>query len=156
MNVPLKARRRIHGLAPAKQIVRFALRLRKQDAEGFSQTKTLARSLAGRNRQCTPSACSKRRHLTALLDEVEGGGEVIVTRRGKPIARLAPLETGFNRNRARAGAEGSRAASKGQTLGGVARSPTGRKGAPRWGRGLPPEVRRLFCLRRRREARRLE
>ena len=58
-------------------------------------------------------------HLTALLDEVEGGGEVIITRRGKPIARLAPLETGFNRAKARAAAEGLRAASKGQTLGGL-------------------------------------
>jgi prevent-host-death family protein len=58
-----------------------------------------------------------KNHLTALLDEVEGGGEVIITRRGKPIARLTPLETGFNRAKARAAAEGLRAASKGQTLG---------------------------------------
>lgn len=60
-----------------------------------------------------------KNRLTALLDEVEGGGEVIITRRGKPIARLAPLETGFNRAKARAAAEGLRAASKGQTLGGL-------------------------------------
>ena len=60
-----------------------------------------------------------KNRLTALLDEVEGGGEVIITRRGKPIARLAPLETGFNRAKARAAAEGLRAASKGQMLGGL-------------------------------------
>jgi antitoxin (DNA-binding transcriptional repressor) of toxin-antitoxin stability system len=48
---------------------------------------------------------------------VEGGGEVIVTRRGKSIARRAPLEARFNRNKVRAAAEGLRAASKGQTLG---------------------------------------
>jgi prevent-host-death family protein len=60
-----------------------------------------------------------KNRLTALLDEVEGGGEVIITRRGKPIARLAPLETGFNRTKARAAAEGLREASKGQTLGGL-------------------------------------
>lgn len=60
-----------------------------------------------------------KNHLTALLDEVEGGGEVIITRRGKPIARLAPLETGFNRAKARLAAEGLRATSKGQTLGGL-------------------------------------
>ena len=60
-----------------------------------------------------------KNRLTALLDEVEGGGEVIITRRGKPIARLAPLETGFNRAKARAAAEGLRATSKGQTLAGL-------------------------------------
>jgi prevent-host-death family protein len=60
-----------------------------------------------------------KNRLTALLDEVESGGEVIITRRGKPIARLAPLETGFNRARARAAADGLRSASKGQTLGGL-------------------------------------
>lgn len=60
-----------------------------------------------------------KNRLTALLDEVEDGGEIIITRRGKPIARLAPLETGFNRAKARAAAEGLREASKGLTLGGV-------------------------------------
>lgn len=58
-----------------------------------------------------------KNRLTALLDEVEGGGEVVITRRGKPIARLAPLESGFSRAKARAAANGLRAASKGQTLG---------------------------------------
>jgi prevent-host-death family protein len=60
-----------------------------------------------------------KNRLTALLDEVEAGGEVIITRRGKPIARLTSLEAGFNRAKARAAAEGLRAASKGQTLGGL-------------------------------------
>jgi len=65
------------------------------------------------------SIVEAKNRLTALLDEVENGGEVIITRRGKPIARLAPLESGFNRARARAAADGLRAASKGQTLGGL-------------------------------------
>ena len=60
-----------------------------------------------------------KNRLTALLDEVESGGEIIITRRGKPIARLAPLETGFNRARAQAAADGLRKASKGLSLGGV-------------------------------------
>jgi len=60
-----------------------------------------------------------KNRLTALLDEVENGGEVIITRRGRPIARLAPLENGFNRAKARAAADGLRAASKGQTLDGL-------------------------------------
>lgn len=59
-----------------------------------------------------------KNRLAALLDEVENGGEVIITRRGRSIARLAPLENGFNRARARAAADGLRAASKGQTLDG--------------------------------------
>jgi prevent-host-death family protein len=56
--------------------------------------------------------------LTALLDEVEEGGEVIITRRGKPVARLAPIKAGFNRDRARRAAEGLRTICKGLTLGG--------------------------------------
>jgi prevent-host-death family protein len=60
-----------------------------------------------------------KNRLTTLLDEVEGGGEVIITRRGKPIARLAPLETGFNRAKARAAADGLRELSKSCTLGGL-------------------------------------
>ena len=60
-----------------------------------------------------------KNRLTALLDEVEAGGEVIITRRGRPIARLAPLDSGFDRAKARAAAEGLRTASRGQTLGGL-------------------------------------
>ncbi len=60
-----------------------------------------------------------KNRLTALLDEVEGGAEVIITRRGKPIARLTPIEAGFNKERARRAAEGLRATSKGLTLGGL-------------------------------------
>ncbi len=57
--------------------------------------------------------------LTALLDEVEEGGEVLITRRGKPVARLVRAEPGFDRAKARRAADGLRAASKGQTLGGL-------------------------------------
>jgi len=31
-------------------------------------------------------------HLSALLDEVSAGAEVVITRHGKPIARLVPSE----------------------------------------------------------------
>lgn len=57
--------------------------------------------------------------LTALLDEVEAGGEVVITRRGKPIARIAPLDVGFDRAKAKAAADGLRMASRGRTLGGL-------------------------------------
>jgi prevent-host-death family protein len=31
-------------------------------------------------------------HLSALLDEVEKGGEVTITRHGKPVAKLVQIE----------------------------------------------------------------
>ena len=57
--------------------------------------------------------------LSALLDEVESGGEVIITRRGKPVARLSSVDGGRNRARAQLAAEGLRALSKGKMLGGI-------------------------------------
>ena len=59
------------------------------------------------------------KQLTALLDDVERGAVVIITRRGRPVARLTPIESGFDRAQAQRAAEGLRAASKGQTLGGL-------------------------------------
>ena len=62
-----------------------------------------------------------KNRLTALIDGVEkGGGEVVITRRGKPVARLAPVESGLNRARAEAAARRLRAASTGKTLAGLA------------------------------------
>ena len=60
-----------------------------------------------------------KNQLSALLDDVEGGGEVVITRRGKPIARLTAYDTGFDREKARRAAEGLRAARRGVTLGGL-------------------------------------
>ena len=31
-------------------------------------------------------------HLSHLLDQVEAGEEIVITRRGQPIARITPLE----------------------------------------------------------------
>ena len=61
-----------------------------------------------------------KNQLTALLDEVEEGAEILITRRGRPIARLVPADSGFDRSRARRAAEGLRLAARGQTLGGLA------------------------------------
>ena len=60
-----------------------------------------------------------KNRLTSLLDEVESGGEVLITRRGKPVARLVPAEPGFDRVKARQAADGLLALSKGLTLGGL-------------------------------------
>ena len=35
--------------------------------------------------------------LSALLDLVESGEEIIITRHGKPVARLVPPHNAFNR-----------------------------------------------------------
>ena len=60
-----------------------------------------------------------KNRLTSLLDQVEEGNEILITRRGKPVARLVPAEPGFDRDKARRAAEGLRQTSKGLTLGGL-------------------------------------
>jgi len=59
--------------------------------------------------------------LGTLLDQVERGEEVVITRRGKPIAKLVRADSGADqaRERARAAAAGVREMRKGVTLGGV-------------------------------------
>ena len=54
----------------------------------------------------------------ALLDLVENGEEVVITRRGKPVARLVPAEGGFDRQKARQAVDNIIGRSKGVTLGG--------------------------------------
>ena len=38
-------------------------------------------------------------HLSTLLNEVERGGEIVITRHGRPVARLAPIEHETSRRR---------------------------------------------------------
>jgi len=57
--------------------------------------------------------------LTALLDEVEDGKQVLITRGGKPIARLVPAKVAFDRAKARAAAQGLLEVSEGLSLGGL-------------------------------------
>jgi prevent-host-death family protein len=57
--------------------------------------------------------------LGALLDRVEHGEEILITRRGKPVARLVPASAGFDREKARRAAAGLLEASRGVTLGGL-------------------------------------
>jgi len=57
--------------------------------------------------------------LGGLLDLVEAGEEVVITRRGKPVARLVP-ETGVvDRERARRAVEDIIETGKGLSLGGL-------------------------------------
>jgi antitoxin (DNA-binding transcriptional repressor) of toxin-antitoxin stability system len=47
--------------------------------------------------------------LGALLDRVQHGEEIVITRHGKPVARLAPYVGGFTPAETRAAAERIRA-----------------------------------------------
>jgi prevent-host-death family protein len=64
-------------------------------------------------------AFEAKNNLAALLDEVERGDEVLITRRGKPVARLVPATVGFDREKARRAAQELLQASQGVTLGGL-------------------------------------
>jgi len=43
-------------------------------------------------RMSTVTLTEAKTHLSHLLDRVEAGEEVVITRRGLPIARITPLE----------------------------------------------------------------
>ena len=64
-------------------------------------------------------AFEAKNKLGTLLDWVEQGEEVLITRRGKAVARLVPAEPAFDREKARQAAAGIRARSVGVTLGGL-------------------------------------
>jgi prevent-host-death family protein len=44
--------------------------------------------------QDTISVREANQHLSRYLERVENGAEVVITRRGKPIARLSPIAEG--------------------------------------------------------------
>jgi len=54
-------------------------------------------------------AFEAKNKLGALLDRVEQGEEIVITRHGKPVARLVPNLGGIDRAQARAAAERIRA-----------------------------------------------
>ena len=64
-------------------------------------------------------AFEAKNKLGTLLDWVEQGEEVLITRRGKAVARLVPAEPGFDRAKARRAADGIFETRRGVTLGGL-------------------------------------
>lgn len=60
-----------------------------------------------------------KNRLSELLNAVELGEEVVITRRGRPVAKLVPAVSGFDREKARQAAEAIRELAKRQTLGGI-------------------------------------
>ena len=65
-------------------------------------------------------AFEAKNRLGSLLDLVEGGEDVVITRRGRPVARLVRETAGVDRTAARQAAADILAAGKGVTLGGIA------------------------------------
>ncbi len=64
-------------------------------------------------------AFEAKNKLGTLLDWVEAGEEVLITRRGKPVARLVSAEPGFDREKAKRAVEGIKELRRGLTLGGL-------------------------------------
>lgn len=64
-------------------------------------------------------AFEAKSRLGQLLDWVEGGEEVVITRRGKIVARMVPPSMAFDRERGRRAAQRIREMRKGVKLGGV-------------------------------------
>ena len=57
--------------------------------------------------------------LSGLLDQVAVGEEFLITRHGKPVARLAPVKPAFDRAKAKQAAKVLLEASRGLSLGGI-------------------------------------
>ena len=64
-------------------------------------------------------AFEAKNRLGALLDRVERGEEIVITRRGKPVARIVPAGPGFDRAKARRAVAGLLEASRGLSLHGL-------------------------------------
>ncbi len=64
-------------------------------------------------------AFEAKNRLGTLLDRVERGEEIVITRRGRPVAKLVPIGPSFDRAKARRAVAGLLEASRGVTLGGL-------------------------------------
>lgn len=62
-------------------------------------------------------AFEAKKTLGSLLDLVAGGEEIVITRRGKPVARLVPESGSTDREKARQAVSDLKAMRKGVTLG---------------------------------------
>jgi len=77
----------------------------------------------------TIGAFEAKTHLSALLDRVAAGEEVLITKHGKPVARLVGAQT-VDRGRANNAFEKLKALRKGTTLGGLSWKELRDKGRP--------------------------
>ena len=63
-------------------------------------------------------AFEAKTHLSELLDRVEAGEELVIARRGRPVARLVPVADA-NQQRAAEAVKRLRTLRRGATLGGI-------------------------------------
>ena len=71
------------------------------------------------NRSSTVGVRDAKLRFSELLDRVEKGEEVTITRHGAPVARMVPVRRKTTPAERRAAIEAFRAMSKGLTLGGL-------------------------------------
>jgi prevent-host-death family protein len=64
-------------------------------------------------------AVTAKKKFGELLDEVAQGEQIVITRHGKPVARLVAAAPSFDREKARRAVAGILEASKGLTLAGL-------------------------------------
>ena len=64
-------------------------------------------------------AFEAKNKLAELLDRAEHGEEIIITRHGKPVARLGPVQTLLDRAAARQAVEGIKKLSQEMKLNGI-------------------------------------
>jgi len=62
-------------------------------------------------------AVEAKNKLSTLLAEVEHGEEIVITRRGRPVAKLVPIDAGHHPQIARAAVEQIRELAKTMRLG---------------------------------------
>jgi prevent-host-death family protein len=65
------------------------------------------------------SIAEAKSQFSALIDRAEAGEEVTITRHGKPVAKVVPVRTEHDRERARRAFEGMRKLREEATLGGL-------------------------------------
>lgn len=67
----------------------------------------------------TVGAFEAKTHFSELLERVEEGQEITITRHGTPVARLVPLKKTSTAEERHAAIQAMRELAKGQTLGGL-------------------------------------
>ena len=70
----------------------------------------------GRETMKTVGSYEAKTHLPRLLEEVERGAEIVITRHGKPIARLVPAAERLDDRRLKAAVDGLKCFRQGRLL----------------------------------------
>jgi prevent-host-death family protein len=64
-------------------------------------------------------AFEAKNRLSSLLERAEKGEEIVITKHGRPVAKLVPMKLAFDRKKAREAVRGLIKARKGLSLGGL-------------------------------------